>query len=172
MPADYYPVITVTRPGPADYDDRERLGSKEKFWFRHDDGNLWLFKYPRRESGEHWAEKIAAEIAARVGVRCAEVRLARCGSDLGMQSLSFTEPEWLRVHGNEIMAEAIASYDESLRFGQRDHSIKNIVDAVAKWADRNRLDQRLVISELASYAILDGTDWQHRPASRELDVFL
>lgn len=165
MAADYYPVATAVKPGSVGYDDREGLGTKEKFWFRTDDGNLWLFKYPRTDSGEHWAEKIAAEIAALIGVRCAEVRLSKCGNDLGMQSLSFVEPDGLRVHGNEIMAESIAGYDESLRFGQRDHSIRNIMDAITRWTARNQLDQRQVMSELVSYAILDGlignTDRHH-----------
>lgn len=165
MRANYYPVVTVTKPGSVDYDKREKLGSKEKFWFRHNDGRLWLFKYPRRGSGEHWAEKIVAEIAKLIGVRCAEVQLAKCGDDLGMQSLSFTEPGWTRVHGNEIMAEAIAGYDEHLRFGQRDHSVRNIVTAVAKWADRHGLDRNSAMSDLVSYALLDGltgnTDRHH-----------
>ena len=165
MGHDYYPVVPVSRARTSDYDERERLGSKEKFWFRHSDGKLWLFKYPRRESGEHWAEKIAAEIAALIGVNCAEVQLARCNNDLGVKSLSFTQPEWLKVHGNEIMVENIEEYDENVRFGQRGHNIGNIVAAIAKWAERNDMDLDAVQSELVSYAILDGlignTDRHH-----------
>ena len=165
MAADYYPVATAVKPGNIGYDDREGLGTKEKFRFRTDDGNFWLFKYPRPGSGEHWAEKISAEIATLIGVHCAEVQLSRCGDDLGMQSLLVVEPDGLRVHGNEVMAESIAGYDEHLRFGQREHCIRNIMNAVAGWTTRNRLDQRQVMGELVSYAILDGlignTDRHH-----------
>lgn len=157
----YYPVIQISQPAL----EEERLGSKEKFWFRDAEGARWLFKYPRGGSGEHWAEKIAAEIGALIGVRCAEVQLARYEDDLGAQSKSFTDREWLKVHGNEIMAEAVEGYDESLRFGQRDHNVKNIVAAVAGWTKRNHLDADAAMNELVSYAILDGlidnTDRHH-----------
>ena len=41
----------------------EQMGSKEKFWFRKPDGADWLFKFPKENTGEHWSEKIACEIA-------------------------------------------------------------------------------------------------------------
>ena len=161
MVGEYYPVIRITRP----VSEEEMLGSKEKFWFWDADGKRWLFKYPRKGSGEHWAEKIAAEIGALIGVRCAEVQLARYEDDLGVQSRSFAEPEWLKVHGNEIMAEAIDEYDQDLRFGQRDHNVKNIAAAVVQWSQRNGLDRDAVLGELVSYAVLDAlignTDRHH-----------
>ncbi len=160
----YYPVISLPHSDQIP-DERERLGSKEKFWFRHSDGSLWLFKFPRPNTGEHWAEKVAAEIAGLIGVRCAEVELARYGDDLGVQSRSFTEPEWLKAHGNEIMAACIGGYDENLRFGQRDHSIKNIAVALTVWVEKRNLDWNETAGELVSYAILDGlignTDRHH-----------
>ena len=43
--------------------ESELMGSKTKFWYlRQEEEGLWLFKYPRRNTGEHWAEKIAAEV--------------------------------------------------------------------------------------------------------------
>ena len=58
-----YPVMEVhphwaTKP--------EQMGSKDKFWYRDpDDPNEcdWLFKYPTEHTGQHWAEKVAYEIA-------------------------------------------------------------------------------------------------------------
>ena len=98
-------------------------------------------------------------------MRCAEVQLARYEGDLGIQSRSFAEPEWLKVHGNEIMSEAIDGYDENLRFGQRQHHIRSIVTAVAGWTERSGLNHETVLGELISYAILDGlignTDRHH-----------
>ena len=96
----YYPVFQVLESGIDPEDEPERLGSKRKFWFRREDGVRYLFKFPRQDFGEHWAEKIAAEVADLIGVRCAEVELAKFGDVLGTQSSAFAEPEWLRVHGN------------------------------------------------------------------------
>ena len=39
----------------------EPLGTKTKFWFLHDERH-WLYKEARTDTGEDWAEKIAAEL--------------------------------------------------------------------------------------------------------------
>ena len=161
----FYPVFQVLDSGIDPEDEPERLGSKRKFWFRREDGVRCLFKFPRHDFGEHWAEKVAAEVADLIGVRCAEVQLARFGDVLGTQSSAFAEPEWLRVHGNEVMAEGIPGYDGSRGSGRGDHNIRNIALAVSRWAERHGLDPQAILGELASYAILDGlignTDRHH-----------
>lgn len=64
-----YPVITVA---PESVLESEQLGTKDKFWFNTDDGYLgksqWLFKFPTEGTGQHWAEKIACEIAKQVRI--------------------------------------------------------------------------------------------------------
>ena len=161
----YYPVFQVLESGIDPEDEPERLGSKRKFWFRREDGVRCLFKFPRHDFGEHWAEKVAAEVAGLIGVQCAEVQLARFGDVLGTQSSAFAEQEWLRVHGNEVMVEGIPGYDGSRGYGRGDHSIRNIASAVSRWAERHDLDPQSILGELASYAILDGlignTDRHH-----------
>ena len=152
----YYPVLEVPSSAIDPEDEPERLGSKRKFWFRRADGVRCLFKFPRRDFGEHWAEKVAAEVGSLIGVRCAEVQLARFGDAMGSQSPAFAEPEWLRVHGNEVMTEVIPGYDGTRDTGRGDHNIRNILVAVGTWAERNGLDPQAVLGELASYAILDG----------------
>jgi hypothetical protein len=169
MADEYYPVICFDIPDghstgvPAD--DDEPLGSKEKFWRVRSDGAIWLFKKPRPGTGEAWAEKIAYEIATLIGVSCAEVQLAKSAGDFGAASLSFAQPGWPRAHGNTVLSETIAGYDENLRFGQYDHNIRNIASSVTRWAERNQLDPRVAHSGLVSYAVLDGlignTDRHH-----------
>ena len=165
MTEHYYPVFQVPDSGIDPEDEPERLGSKRKFWYRREDGIRCLFKFPRRDFGEHWAEKVAAEVADLIGVRYAEVELAKFGDVLGTQSSAFAEPEWLRVHGNEVMAEGIPGYDGSRGSGRGDHSIRNMASAVSRWAERHELDPQAILGELASYAILDGlignTDRHH-----------
>ena len=169
----YYPVFEVPAAGIDPEDEPERLGSKRKFWFRRADGVRCLFKFPRRDFGEHWAEKVAAEVAGLIGVRCAEVQLARFGDALGSQSPAFAEPEWLRVHGNEVMTEVIPGYDGTRDTGRGDHNIRNILLAVGTWAERNGLDPQAVSPRGTSILRHSGrADWEHRPAPRELDVLL
>ena len=128
-----YPVFEVSEAGIDPEDEPERLGSKRKFWFRREDGVRCLFKFPRHDFGEHWAEKIAAEVGELIGVRCAEVQLARFGDARGTLSPAFAEPEWLRMHGNEVMTEVIPGYDGTRNTGRGDHNIKNILLAVSRW---------------------------------------
>ena len=53
------------------------MGSKPKFWYREPSGQSdWLFKYPQAGTGQHWAEKVAAEVARAIEVPHAAVELA------------------------------------------------------------------------------------------------
>ncbi|WP_298914513.1 hypothetical protein [uncultured Nostoc sp.] len=54
-----FPIIDV----PLDaLEADEDLGTKEKFWFRHQDLGRCLFKKARPNTGEDWADKIAAQL--------------------------------------------------------------------------------------------------------------
>lgn len=58
----------------------EQEGATEHPWLRHLDENelyLWKPARGRREiRREHWAEKIASELAGDLGLPCATIRLA------------------------------------------------------------------------------------------------
>ena len=44
--------------------DLEQLGTKEKFWFSMDtEPKLWLFKFSRAGTGEHWSENVRLSFA-------------------------------------------------------------------------------------------------------------
>jgi len=45
----------------------EEMGSKVKFWTVNEQGHEWLFKKARANTGEHWAEKVACELAGLLG---------------------------------------------------------------------------------------------------------
>jgi len=71
----------------------DELGSKKKFWYQpiEDPGSLWLFKYPHGGAGQHWAEKISAEVASLLQIPHATVELATYKGSYGSiaQSLFF-----------------------------------------------------------------------------------
>ena len=166
----------------------ESRGSRRKFWISIEgEPNLWLLKFPRPNTGEHWAEKIAAEVGNLVGVDCARVELADCGGELVTVCESF-EPgnrdeydqyveetrdwfydETIFVEGCYVLAWHDDQYDVETRFGQRDHNVGNIVRAVKglfrdpSFPASGRVDD--ILQALASYAMLDGlignTDRHH-----------
>jgi hypothetical protein len=78
----------------------EDMGSKPKFWFRHQD-EMWLFKQARPNTGEHWAEKVASEIAELLGLPTHEVILASYEGEMGCAVRSFLRENQILVHGNE-----------------------------------------------------------------------
>ena len=133
--SDSYPIIEVHEDWILEEED---LGTKEKFWYRRpgEHGKDWLFKMPRQDTGEHWAEKIAAEVATLLGVAHASVELAvlRDGSQerRGSVSESFVSANQELWHGNQIMEWAVAEYDPSIRRGQSDHSLENIWDSFGR----------------------------------------
>jgi hypothetical protein len=79
-----FTVVDVRLSGEAksafvvDIEDTEQMGSKEKFWCkRRETDERYLLKYPRPNTGEDWAEKIAAELAGEGGLH-----LPHAGVDL------------------------------------------------------------------------------------------
>ena len=125
MPSDFYPIEEVQ---PEWVLHREDMGGKRKFWYRNpDEETTWLFKYPRKESGEHWAEKIAAEIAGVLEIPCARVELAVFNGIRGSASESFLDEHQELFLGNQILARHIEEYDPDLpRFEQSRHTLENI----------------------------------------------
>ena len=82
MHREYYPILQIPLP-PEALESNEFRGSRTKFWVRvPEQSNSWLLKFPRPDTGEHWAEKIAYEIGTLVGINCARVELARCEGQL------------------------------------------------------------------------------------------
>ncbi len=116
MSPDFFPIEQVQREWVL---ESEHLGGKEKFWYRKPDEDVvWLFKYPRPNSGEHWAEKIAAEIGDLLDISCARVELAIFQGDRGSSSKSFLLQNQQLFHGNQVLARLLGNYDATKRFNQ------------------------------------------------------
>ena len=140
----------------------EDMGSKPKFWFRYKD-EMWLFKQARPNTGEHWAEKIASEIAELLGLPTHEVRIARYEGRMGCAVKSFLKKNEILVHGNELLAGAIKGYDKDKQWGQADHHFSNIVDTIEKWfPGRFRKSVSLhIVGYFVFDALVGNTDRHH-----------
>lgn len=158
-----YPVVRIHaewRP------ETEPMGSKTKFWFRRQDdpaGGDWLFKYPRPGTGEHWAEKIAAEVASLLDIGHANVELARFGDDRGSMSKSFARDGWELHHGNQMLEISVDGYDAAGSFRQTSHTLENIWKAV-EHAFGHEAAQRAkcaIAEHLVLDAVIGNTDRHH-----------
>ncbi len=165
--ADTYPIIQVD---PEWVLDDEDMGTKEKFWYRKpgDGENEWLFKHPRSNTGEHWAEKIAAEVAEVLEVPHATVELAEFREEhqeqRGSVSESFVSEHQDLFHGNQLLERTTEGYDPTAKRRLADHSFENI------WKSFEQLDVRSEVAEeikraFAGFLVLDAmignTDRHH-----------
>lgn len=159
-------VYPVTDVEPEWVLQPEALGSKEKFWFRRNDEEPeWLFKFARPATGEHWAEKIAAEVAASLDILHARVELTEFGGVRGSASESFAQGGRELFHGNQILAGKVLGYDPlKKKFQQSDHNLTNVFAAM----DRLYLvpeTAREAKAQFTEYLVLDAlvgnTDRHH-----------
>jgi hypothetical protein len=104
--ADAFSVYEVPAHAPS---GAEVMGTKSKFWFARD-GQRWLFKRSRPGQGEHWAEVLAAGLAATLGLPHADYQLARWQGESGVVSPNFVPADFDLVHGNELLFERDPEY--------------------------------------------------------------
>jgi len=143
--------------------ESEDMGSKRKFWYSSPTAGKWLFKFPRGSSGEHWAEKAAAEVATVLGIDHAIVELATFEGRRGSTTKSFASVDagQILIHGNQLLELEVQGYDPSKTFHQSSHTLKNIwrvFDTVLQDSEnaKHRFADYLVFD-----AIIGNTDRHH-----------
>lgn len=137
----------------------EQLGSKPKFWFRLEgDEQPWLFKFAREQTGEDWAEKVAAEIAKALDVPAAHIELAEFKGKRGTASRSFVETGKGidLIHGSEVLAGRVLGYDKTKQWNQSAHSIGNIIKAIEQSFPGTPAVAAEELKKLAGYVVLDA----------------
>jgi hypothetical protein len=164
-----YPIIPLHK---EDVLAPEEMGSKRKGWVQvADDRERWLFKYARLSNGlvtgEHWAEKVAAELAALLQIPHARVELATLDGAPGCISRRF--PELAKagaelIHGNDLLAGVVLGYDRTKQFRQSDHTVENILVAISRVMSSPE-EQAAAFRQMAGYLLLDAlilnTDRHH-----------
>ena len=116
-------------------EDLEQLGTKEKFWFRFiaAESEKCMFKFSRADTGEHWSEKAAEQLAEFLGIPHANYQLAKCDQRYGVITQNLIEGESRLVMGNEVLhqlspAEYPNPREELLRFVKvREHTVNRVL---------------------------------------------
>lgn len=153
----------------------EPLGSKRKFWLTlKDEPGLWLFKFARPNTGEHWAEKLGSEMARLMNLPAQRVELVAVEGKPGALVKSLVPDTYDQeldqhrrlgelIHGNEILAGQVAGYDKSKQWGQSEHSWANILEALRLALSEQ--DYPGVMQRFAGLLVLDAlignTDRHH-----------
>lgn len=159
---DSYLIITVE---PEWVLNPEGMGSKTKFWYK-DPGEeqSWLFKYPQPNTGQHWAEKLAEQVASFLRIPHARVELARFQGEYGSVTESFARGGRLLYHGNQVLEQTIFGYDPSKRFQQSDHTVEHIFSAMESTfisEDAAKLAKLYFAEYLVLDALIGNTDRHH-----------
>lgn len=110
----------------------EQMGTKEKYWFWrasdywywNSDGNRFLFKSGRINTGENWAEKIAAELCDLLDLPHALYELANYYDLKGVITPSFVPDRARFVPGNELLAAVIRGYEKTKKYRQVRHTLR------------------------------------------------
>jgi HipA-like protein len=115
-------------------------------------------------TGQHWSEKIAAEVADRLDILHARVELAVFMGVRGTATESFAREGRELYHGNQIMAGYVLDYDPGKRFGHSEHTLENIFLALER-AFASEDGGRRAKETMAEYLVLDAlignTDRHH-----------
>lgn len=162
MSTESYPIIEIQ---PAWVLEDEQMGSKTKFWYRPDgDDGDWLFKYPKPNTGLHWSEKIAAEIADLMKVRHARVELALFDGQRGSITESFARDGRNLFHGNQVLAGCVLGYNTEATFRHSSHTLANIWLALEKafvTDDARNRAKRFFAKCLVLDALIGNVDRHH-----------
>jgi hypothetical protein len=113
--------------------EQEQMGSKRKFWFCDRQSSRWyLFKYSRENTGEHWSEKVACEVARLLGLPHAEVDLATHDAAWGVLVRDIREDrDQSLLHGNELLLELDSTYPARETFRVSEHTVERVAEALA-----------------------------------------
>ncbi|MCD8487991.1 MAG: HipA domain-containing protein [Desertifilum sp.] len=111
-------------------DAEEAMGTKFKFWFKHLEKGYYLFKQARPNTGEDWAEKLAAEFAELLGLPHAEYELAIWNGKPGVIS-PLMVPNSTLIHGNDILAGLNSDYPRDQDYGVSQHTLEIVLNAIA-----------------------------------------
>jgi len=110
----------------------EQMGSKAKFWCKRlGTEERYLLKYPRPNTGEDWAEKIAADLAGDGGLRLphARVDFAMYEGRRAVLVKDFLGDGDRLIHGNELLLERDPDYPSDLR-RVRQHTLASVFDVL------------------------------------------
>ena len=133
------------------------MGTKMKSWYHLPYFNTeWLFKQPTEGTGEHWAEKISAEVARLLGVAHPKVEMATVEGVRGTMTESFASQAMELIHGNEILTGIVPGYEKAKVYGQSQHTLANILLVLDKVFQSQPGVCELAKRRFAEYLTLDA----------------
>lgn len=144
----------------------EYLGTKAKFWYRDGERQM-LFKAEERGTGEDWAEKIACELCALLGLPHVHYEMAY---DLdqqrpGVVCASITPAPLSLAHGNQLLLALDPAYPAGAenRYRSRAYTVDAVFEIIdlldvphQRWCTRLPPQTQTAPGIFAGYLMLDA----------------
>ena len=138
------------------------MGSKKKFWYhKTNERAAWLFKHPQDNTGQHWAEKIAAEVASRLRIVHGKVELAEFQGKRGSATESFSRGGRELVHGNQMLERVVHGYNPTKKSNPSSHNLTNIWHVLVAESDVAKQAKLRIAEYLVLDALIGNTDRHH-----------
>jgi len=94
----------------------------------------------RAGTGEDWSERIAAELAHRLGLPHASYEFATWRGRRGTVSPTFVPEQATLVHGNELLLKAVPVYGGSGKYRVSQHTVDLVLDTIRDAEAKTPLD--------------------------------
>lgn len=106
--------------------EQEQMGTKFKFWYFDEKYGYCLFKEGHPNTGEDWAERIAAELCELLEMPHAVYKLAVWQDRKGVITPNFLGDNESLEPGNQVLFGRDESYPKGQRFKVKKHNINTI----------------------------------------------
>lgn len=84
-------------------ENRQVPGTRTKFWLIHPKAEKhFLFKIPKENTGEAWAEKIASEVGKAMGLSTMDVPLAKRANTVAVLAENFINEQEELLEGGDL----------------------------------------------------------------------
>jgi hypothetical protein len=116
-------------------DEIEQLGTKEKFWFKDNDGQKTLFKIGRPNTGENWSEVVTSSLCELLDIPHAKYEFAVWDGENGTITRSFVPKNHRLIHGNELLVKIHKDYPLEKKYSVREHTLRIVLKIMKLFPD-------------------------------------
>lgn len=112
-------------------DKRQVSGTREKYWLIHPETEQhFLFKIPKENTGEAWAEKIASEVGKAMGLSTMDVNLAKRDSTIAVLAANFINKQEELYEGGDLFFTVANDFD---RYNLNHYHFFNIIKVLSEF---------------------------------------